>query len=80
MLKNIKEQPLTDDTWDMYLDHVVIAQLSEFRERRAIDDLKRVAAFDLEGEILELPHVREMQSKTIRLAQEALDNILKPDL
>jgi hypothetical protein len=47
MLRNIREEPKPDYPGGFYLDEVVILRLAEFREKRAVDDLKRIAAFNV---------------------------------
>ncbi len=79
MLRQITGQPPAEKPWRMWLDHYVIKQLSEFQERRAIDDLKRIAELDPDAEIPGPPAVRDIRARTIILAQEALENILKQD-
>jgi hypothetical protein len=45
LLKSIREEPKYEYPFGFRLDEVVILQLGEFREKRAVEDLKRIAAF-----------------------------------
>jgi hypothetical protein len=53
---------------------MVVWQLGEFRESRAIDDLKRIAEFDPEATSPD--RFARTRHKTVALAQEALNKIL----
>lgn len=46
LLSAMEEQPAHEYPPGMYLDEVVVWQLGEFREPRAIDGLRRIAGFD----------------------------------
>jgi hypothetical protein len=46
LLARIKEQPDPEYPIGIYRDEVVVWQLGEFREQRAILDLKRIANLD----------------------------------
>lgn len=46
LLERMKEQPRTEYPLGIYGDEIVVWQLGEFREKRAVEGLKRIAAFD----------------------------------
>lgn len=73
LLGQIPEEPQPEYPFGAYIDDVVVWQLGEFRERRAIPDLQRIAAFDPET-IGGSPLPRD-RSKTVNLAREALAKI-----
>jgi len=72
LLKNIGEEPKQEYRHGYYLDEVVIFQLAEFRERRAVEDLERIAKFDAipSGHSIFRDNVR-----TVTLAKQALERI-----
>lgn len=46
LLAQIEEQPASEYPIGGYLDEMVVWQLGEFRESRALSDLKRITSFD----------------------------------
>jgi hypothetical protein len=73
MLNNIREEPTQDYPAGFYLDEVVILQLAEFREKRAIDDLKRITAFNVKPS----PHpIFRDHVRTVAFAKQALEKII----
>lgn len=73
LLKRIREQPDTEYPMGIYLDELVIWQLGEFREQRAVDDLKRIAAFNSDASE---SHFGRSRAQTITFANEAVQKIL----
>ncbi len=77
LLVTIEEQPV-EYFGHMPWDDMVIWQLGEFREQRAVDDLKRIAAFNPERKAA--PSRGSIgfrtRQKTVMLAHEALTKIL----
>jgi hypothetical protein len=73
LLGRIKEQPSYEYPIGIYADEVVVWQLGEFRESRAIELLRRVVSFDsISAEVGPFGRTRE---DLVRLAQEALGKI-----
>lgn len=73
LLQGMEEKPEVEYPIGFYKDEVVIWQLGEFREVRAIDSLKHVASFDpASGEDGPFGRTRE---NLVRLAKEALAKI-----
>jgi hypothetical protein len=73
LLAQMEEQPSSEYPLGIYTDEVVVWQLGEFRETRAVEQLRRVASFD-PGSTETGPFERTRQG-LVRLAQEALDKI-----
>jgi hypothetical protein len=73
LLSAIVETPDPEYPIGIYLDDVVIWQLGEFKEARAVPDLERIAAFDPSAQS-EGPLVRD-RSAAVHLAGEALAKI-----
>jgi hypothetical protein len=73
LLAAMAEQPATEYPIGIYRDEVVVWQLGEFREERAVAELQRIASFD--------PHASETgpfgrtRQHLIAMAQEALAKI-----
>lgn len=76
LLAVIVEQP-DDYAGNMAWDDMVIWQLGEFREKRAVEDLKRIAAFNPEAKAAPSSASIGLRTrhKTVQLAQEALSKI-----
>lgn len=51
LLSRIEEQPIWEYPFGTDRDELVVWQLGEFREMRALDQLRRVAAFRLEAKV-----------------------------
>jgi len=45
LAENIQEQPVEEYSAGVYLDEAIVMQLGEFREKRAINALKRILSF-----------------------------------
>lgn len=73
LLANIAEQPTNEYPIGIYRDEIVIWQLGEFKEQRAIEHLQRIANFEPNAETGE-PFHRSRQS-TVRAAIAALQKI-----
>jgi hypothetical protein len=72
LLSYIGEEPKPEYRHGYYLDEVVILQLAEFRERRAVEDLERIAAFDAKPS----PHpIFRDNVRTVELAKQALERL-----
>ena len=69
----IPETPATEYPIGIHRDEVVIWQLGEFRERRAVPDLERIVAFDPSAKAPG-PFERHRET-TIDVAKEALSKI-----
>ena len=77
LLSAIQETPNNEYPIGGYLDEVVIWQLGEFRERRAISDLERIAAFDPDSKA---PGAFDRtRASTVQLAKQALEQIQSHD-
>lgn len=76
LLATIEEQPL-DYGGNMPWDDMVIWQLGEFREQRALDNLKRIATFNPATKAAASATSRGFRTRqeTVRLAQEAANKI-----
>jgi hypothetical protein len=73
LLSAIQETPATEYPIGYYLDELVIWQLGEFREARAVADLERIAMFNPEARAPG-PFPRNRRG-TIEVAQHALAKI-----
>ncbi len=76
LVSRITEKPSTEYPIGIYRDELVIYQLGEFREQRAVMHLQRIANFDPNTESGE-PFNR-MRTSTIKAAVEALRKIQSP--
>jgi hypothetical protein len=79
LLPEMGQQPASEYPIGIYTDEVVVWQLGEFREPRAVDELRRIASFDpATGE--SGPFGRTRQG-LVQLAREALAKIegARPD-
>jgi hypothetical protein len=73
LLQSIKERPASEYPIGAYLDEVVVWQLGEFRETRAVPDLRRLVGFDpLAAEVGPFGRTR---SSLVALAEQALGKI-----
>jgi hypothetical protein len=73
LLREMPEQPTDDFPAGWSLDEAVVWQVGEFRERRAVPDLERIAGFRPEV-TSSGPHCRT-RNTTVMLAREALRKI-----
>jgi hypothetical protein len=76
LLRGIQEQPGDEYPLGVHGDEIVVWQLGEFRERRAVDDLERIAAFDPEAR--STGAVARTRHWLVELAREALAKIASP--
>lgn len=74
LLKQIKEKPASEYPIGMYADEVVVWQLGEFGERRAVAELQRIASFDPNA--AEDGPFRRTRYELVALAREALAKII----
>jgi hypothetical protein len=74
LLAAMLEQPATEYPIGIYRDEIVIWQLGEFREVRAIGELQRIASFDPDAS--EPGPFGRTRQRLVELAQEALDKIV----
>jgi hypothetical protein len=73
LLAQMKPEPRTEYPIGVYTDETVVLQLGEFREERAVEGLRRVAAFDpAAGDTGSFGRTRQ---GLVRLAHEALAKI-----
>lgn len=76
LLEKIEETPvLYAGGAEMSWDDMVIFQLGEYREQRAVEGLKRIAGFDPEAAS---PDGQRSRRRTVALAEEALKKISDP--
>lgn len=73
LLELVEEQPRTEYPAGEYLDEMVVWQLGEFREKRAVADMDRIARFD-PAKSTGAPFNRTRE-RLVALAQEALAKI-----
>ena len=73
LLRQIEEKPRSEYRTGVYLDEIVIWQLGEFREKRAVDELRRIVGFSSIDK--EVGPFKRTRRKTVQLAQEALAKI-----
>jgi len=67
------EQPDSEYPIGIYADDVVVWQLGEFREARAVERLRRVASFQPDS--TEAGPFGRTRESLVRLAREALDKM-----
>ena len=72
LLAEIIEQPNSEYPIGIYLDRVVICQLGDLRESRAIEGLKRIASFNPDATESAFGRTRRT---LVELAREALEKI-----
>ena len=73
LLEGIEVRPGSEYPIGLYADEVVVWQLGEFRETRAIDGLRRIALFQRDS--VETGPFGRTREDLVRLAREALDKI-----
>ncbi len=73
LLGRMKEQPSYEYPIGIYADELVVWQLGEFRESRAVELLRSVASFDPNS--AEVGPFGRTREDLVRLAQEALGKI-----
>jgi hypothetical protein len=59
----------------MYLDEMVVWQLKEFREPKAVPGLQRVTQFDPTKSVLGPLEINRDRKKLVQMAREALNKI-----
>lgn len=73
LLKKIEETPILYAGYiEMSWDDMVIFQLGEYREQRAVEELERIVRFNPEAEA---PQGHRNRQRTVLLAKEALKKI-----
>ena len=72
LLGDIQEQPSDEYPIGVYGDEIVVWQLGEFRDRRAVEDLRRILAFDPEAKSAVFGRTRHW---LVTLARETLAKI-----
>ena len=73
LVKQIEEKPRSEYPIGVYLDDIVIWQLAELREKRAVDELRRIVG--LSSIDKEVGPFKRNRRKTVQLAQQALEKI-----
>ena len=73
LLRKINEKPTPEYPHGFYLDEIVIQQLAEFKEKRAVEDLKRITAFNARPS--PHPYFRD-NIRTVNVAKQALEQIV----
>lgn len=73
LLSDMREQPASEYPAGVYLDEVVVWQAGEFREPRALDDLRRIAAFDPSA--AESGPFGRTREGLVHMARNAIDRI-----
>jgi hypothetical protein len=73
LIEQIKEQPNEEYPIGIYRDEVVVWQLGEFREKRAIHNLERIANFDPRASTGE--PLRRSRDSLVETVKEALMKI-----
>ena len=73
LLGGMEEQPHSEYPIGVYADEVVVWQLGEFRESRAVDRLRQIASFQPDS--TETGPFGRTREGLVRLAKEALDKI-----
>lgn len=73
LVAKIEEQPASEYPIGIYRDELVVWQLGELRERQAIPQLQRIAAF--RAEATDGPPFNRTRQTLVRLAAEALARI-----
>jgi len=73
LLGRVEERPDSEYPLGIYADEIVVWQLGEFREMRALEQLRRITSF-LPDSAETGPFGRTRES-LVRLAREALDKI-----
>ena len=73
LLDQMEEQPDSEYPIGIYADDLVVWQLGEFREPRAVERLRRIASF--QPDFTEAGPFGRTRQSLVRLAREALDKI-----
>ena len=73
LLDQMEEQPESEYPIGIYADELVVWQLGEFRESRAVERLQRIASF--QPDIAETGPFSRNRQHLVQLAQEAVDKI-----
>ena len=73
LLDQMEEQPNSEYPIGIYADDLVVWQLGEFREPRAVERLRRIASF--QPDFTEAGPFGRTRQSLVRLAREALDKI-----
>lgn len=74
LLAGMEEQPASEYPLGIYRDEIVVRQLGEFKEARAVKGLQRIAGFDPEA--FEFGPFGRTRQELVKLAREALAKIL----
>jgi hypothetical protein len=72
LVRAISEQPAEEYPAGVYCDEMVVWQLGEFREARAADELRRIAAFSPEASAGRFGRTRASLVATAKEAQGKL--------
>jgi len=75
LLDAIEEQPQPEYPAGMYLDEMVVWQLGEFREPRAVPGLQRVTQFDPTKSVLGYFEIKRDRKRLVQMARESLNKI-----
>lgn len=75
LLVQIEEELQLEYPAGMSLDDIVIWQLGEFREKRAVDNLQRIVGFDTDKVYKDQFKIDQTRRGTVQLAQKALEKI-----
>ena len=78
LLSAIQERPTAEYPIGAYRDEVVVWQLGEFREPRAVADLRRLASFDPSAK--EQGPFGRTREQLVQLTREALGKIASPSV
>lgn len=73
LLGRLEEQPNSEYPIGIYVDEVVVWQLGEFRDARAVDRLRQIASFQPDAK--ETGPFGRTRQGLVRLANEALEKI-----
>lgn len=73
LLGRVEERPDSEYPIGIYADDIVLWQLGEFREVRAVEQLQRIGSFQPDS--AETGPFGRTRQGLVRLAQEALDKI-----
>jgi hypothetical protein len=73
LVGQIEEQPRSEYPLGVYTDELVVRQLGEFRESRAVESLRRIASFDPKS--AETGPIGRTRERLVHLALAALDKI-----
>lgn len=75
LLDSMEEQPQPEYPAGMYLDEMVVWQLGEFHEPRAVPGLRRVTQFDPNQSVLGYFEIKRDRKSLVQMAREALNKI-----